>query len=177
MGSTKTNKILTGFTIVELLVTIVVIGILAAIVIVAYNGTQAKSYDVSIQSDLENMAGQFEGYRIQNDPINNPYHQFPSSETTLDTLDIKAAKNAYALSVNYNMIYCLQTSGTDAYQAYALIAQSKSGKVFMITQDGFKTNNLTVTDLTVSLCSTLGMSLISNGMSSPNTWQAWVQNN
>ena len=41
-----------GFTIVELLIVIVVIGILAAIVIVAFNGVQQRARTASAQSDL-----------------------------------------------------------------------------------------------------------------------------
>ena len=44
-----------GFTIVELLIVIVVIGILAAITIVAYNGVQERSKTVRVQSDLRNL--------------------------------------------------------------------------------------------------------------------------
>lgn len=43
-----------GFTIVELLVVIVVIGILATITIVAYTGIQAKARDAALTSDLTN---------------------------------------------------------------------------------------------------------------------------
>lgn len=45
----RTNR---GFTIVELLIVIVVIGILAAITIVAYNGIQARASNAKISSDL-----------------------------------------------------------------------------------------------------------------------------
>jgi len=46
------KKTTSGFTIVELLIVIVVIGILAAITIVAYNGVQARSRDATRKSDL-----------------------------------------------------------------------------------------------------------------------------
>ena len=45
-----------GFTIVELLIVIVVIGILAAITIVAFNGVQQKAATAAVQSDLTQNA-------------------------------------------------------------------------------------------------------------------------
>lgn len=45
-----------GFTIIELLIVIVVIGILAAITIIAYNGIQQKAHLAALQSDLSNAA-------------------------------------------------------------------------------------------------------------------------
>ena len=44
-----------GFTIVELLIVIVVIGILAAIVIVAYNGIQDRSRNTRYQTDAQSL--------------------------------------------------------------------------------------------------------------------------
>ncbi|RYZ85786.1 MAG: prepilin-type N-terminal cleavage/methylation domain-containing protein, partial [Moraxellaceae bacterium] len=41
-----------GFTIVELLIVIVVIGILAAIVIVGYQGVTKRANDTAVRSDL-----------------------------------------------------------------------------------------------------------------------------
>ena len=41
-----------GFTIVELLIVIVVIGVLAAITIVAYNGIQSRARDSARVSDI-----------------------------------------------------------------------------------------------------------------------------
>lgn len=49
-----------GFTIVELLIVIVVIGILAAISIVAYNGIQTRAADTATKSDIGNAAKQLE---------------------------------------------------------------------------------------------------------------------
>lgn len=53
-----------GFTIVELLIVIVVIGILAAITIVAYNGVQQRARDAQRKSDLATIAKSLELYNI-----------------------------------------------------------------------------------------------------------------
>ena len=47
----------TGFTIVELIIVIVVIGILATIVVVAYSGIQSSARDASLLSDLDALDG------------------------------------------------------------------------------------------------------------------------
>jgi prepilin-type N-terminal cleavage/methylation domain-containing protein len=59
----KTNR---GFTIVELLIVIVVIGILAALVIVTYNGIQQKARDTERKTDVNAIHGQVEAYYAQN---------------------------------------------------------------------------------------------------------------
>lgn len=50
-----TKNIPQGFTIVELLIVIVVIGILAAITIVAYNGIQARATDARMMSGVSQL--------------------------------------------------------------------------------------------------------------------------
>lgn len=64
-----------GFTIVELLIVIVVIAILAAITIVAYNGIQQRARDAQRLADITSIAKALEVYKAQYgrypDPVGN----------------------------------------------------------------------------------------------------------
>jgi prepilin-type N-terminal cleavage/methylation domain-containing protein len=60
------KKKTSGFTIVELLIVIVVIGILAALVITTYNGIQQKARDTERKTDINAIHGQVEAYSAQN---------------------------------------------------------------------------------------------------------------
>lgn len=53
-----------GFTIVELLIVIVVIGVLAAITIVAYNGMQARAQTSKINTDLAEFSKAIQAARL-----------------------------------------------------------------------------------------------------------------
>ena len=55
-----------GFTIVELLIVIVVIGILALLVITTYSGIQAKARNSKRASDVKSLQTQIEAYFSQN---------------------------------------------------------------------------------------------------------------
>lgn len=55
-----------GFTIVELLIVIVVIGILAALVITTFTGIQQKARDTERTTDIKAIHGQVEAYYAQN---------------------------------------------------------------------------------------------------------------
>lgn len=58
----KQIKNQSGFTIVELLIVIVVIGILAALVITTFTGIQKKARDTERQTDIKAIHGQLEAY-------------------------------------------------------------------------------------------------------------------
>ena len=58
------TKAQSGFTIVELLIVIVVIGILAAITIVAFNGVQTRGYDSRRTNDVAGIKKALEMYKV-----------------------------------------------------------------------------------------------------------------
>lgn len=58
-----------GFTIVELLIVIVIIAILAAITIVAYNGIQNRAKLAQYQSDVNSIDKKIESYAVLNNGV------------------------------------------------------------------------------------------------------------
>jgi type II secretion system protein G len=64
-----------GFTIVEILIVIVIIGILAAITITAYNGTQDRARFTLMRSDLQSIIKALDMYKVDNDRYPNTVGQ------------------------------------------------------------------------------------------------------
>lgn len=102
-----------GFTIVELLIVIVIIAILAAITIVAYNGIQNRANNTSVQADLKNTYNKLLQHQVINDVI--PAHD----SATLNGLLI-ASKDSYNTTTNA-YLYCRSD------QDMAVMGLSKAG--------------------------------------------------
>ena len=116
-----------GFTIVELLVVIVVIGILAAITIVSYTGVSQKAAAASLQSDLANTSQQLKLYYVDHgtyptslDSNNCPLGSAPSPDTR----------------------YCLKSSSNNNYINYA----SNGTTFFTLAATNTNGTSYTVTD-------------------------------
>lgn len=75
-----------GFTIVELLIVIVVIAILAAISIVAYNGIQQRARDAERASEVASTQKAIEFYRVDNSSYPLPVGLTENSGYTLSAL-------------------------------------------------------------------------------------------
>jgi prepilin-type N-terminal cleavage/methylation domain-containing protein len=110
-----------GFTIVELLIVIVVIGILATITIVAYNGIQNRAKDAQADTALNQIKKSIELYRADNSvyppcgavdagctvaalatfltPTYLP--TFPASSAVLGYVRGPTANQSYAINMDY----------------------------------------------------------------------------
>lgn len=97
----------------ELLIVIVVIGILAAITIVAYNGVQNRANDTAVQADVSNYAKKIELFYVDNG-------RYPNTTGDLDSIGMSVSVNSYANHTNAVM-YCI--SGN----TWAIAGDSKSG--------------------------------------------------
>lgn len=125
----KSNK-QSGFTIVELLIVIVVIGILAAITIVAYNGITQQAVIASVSSDLKGAAKQL----AIDQTLNSAY------PTT-----VAAANNGAGLKASPGTTYQYAVNNTANPQIFCLIATSSSSTSYFITSGGAPTaGNCTV---------------------------------
>lgn len=87
MGKTKKQQ--AGFTIVELLIVIVVIGILAAITVVAYNGVQNRAKAAKISADLSLLNKAIQAARINSG--DTPLRYITNSTATASDCMSKAA--------------------------------------------------------------------------------------
>jgi prepilin-type N-terminal cleavage/methylation domain-containing protein len=94
-----------AFTIVELLIVIVVIGILAAITIVAYNGIQNRAHAATAQSDANGAKKKFLLAQVDTGLFPTTTADLPSESGT-----------TYELTVNNTVIpstFCLTATNTD----------------------------------------------------------------
>lgn len=113
-----------GFTIVELLVVMVVIGVLAAITIVSYTGISQRAISSSLQSDLDNASRQLKLFQIDNS-------NYPA---TIDCTIPDSATNKCIKSSNGTALY-YSTNNLLTPQTFNLTAINGT-QVYNISQDG-----------------------------------------
>lgn len=120
-----------GFTIVELLIVIVVIGILATLVIVTFSGIQQKARNSQRETDVNALTSHIEAYYAQtgNYPTYAQVHDGTWRSTNMKGLDPEALKDpkgndlahastgAVAGTYGYNYYPSHSTDGTECTSA------------------------------------------------------------
>ena len=127
-----------GFTIVELLVVIVVIGILAAITIVSYTGISQRARDATLKSDLTNASTQ-----VQLDYVTNGVYPltFPSAVKYSPGVGMSLSSTG---NVNSYCINGQMTSGSQIKYMYfdstsAFSRETASKMPTLVLSDGERT--------------------------------------
>ena len=140
------NRKQQGFTIVELLIVIVVIGILAALVITTFTGIQQKARNTERNTDIKALHGQIEAYYAQNGRYPTLANLNDSTWRTANvkgldgealkdpkgsasTLAAAAAANTYSYAVTASDATACDNSTKDCAQ-YTLTATLEGGGTF-----------------------------------------------
>lgn len=180
----RKNHKSSAFTIVELLIVIVVIGILAAIVIVAFNGVQQRAKDTSIRSELQQMAKKMELFKVDNG-------RYPESASELDALGLKLNKGNYQLdsggSPRNNLYYITSNAAhpDGARQHYAVgtvplgaltstICMS-DGEIIVGSCGGGDSTRALIKNLSAPGNALTETSWTSTGHSSTTGWESWTE--
>lgn len=114
------KRTMSGFTIVELLIVIVVIAILAAISTIAYRGIQNRAYDTTVEADIANAIKKLELFKATEGHYPRNRAEFPGG--------FKFSKAAYDDGTTNNIYYLADLEN----DRYGLGLRSKSGRGYII---------------------------------------------
>lgn len=165
-----------AFTIVELLVVIVVIGILAAITIVSYNGVTNRAIIASLQSDLANNSKQLDIFQIEHDSFpltincaipdsdTNKCIKSSTGSTFLYYVD-NSLENPYFCLTNINgdYSYSIDSSGLSASFMYCPVLHLDANNPDSYPGSGDKWSDLSSNNNDITLYNGVGFDSSSGG--------------
>lgn len=153
-----------GFTIVELLIVIVVLGVLAAIVITNLSDVQDRANETSVTNDLKSIAKQVELYKVD-------IGRYPST-SQIDSLKIRVNKAAYGVNpTGATGFYCVNSAGT----AFAIVTRVKSLMILKYNSIDARTSQYSGSQTAPQLCTDAGvptstyLAFTNNG-----SWNSWI---
>ena len=155
-----------GFTIVELLIVIVVVAVLAAVTVVAYNGMQSRALDSTILSNLANIKRKLELKKVD-------LGHYP--QTGAEMSDLKADKGVLDTTQN-NFYYCVDKVNDQ----YAVGMRSKRMKGFILISNASLQEGVTVYGS--NTCATIGKTFVTDATtyatmgydSATTNWASWT---
>ena len=131
-----------AFTIVELLVVIVVIGILAAITIVSYTGLSSKANVASLQSDLSSAKKQLALYQVE-------HSTFPTSLTADGNKYCPTGGTEYCFKTSTGNTFTY-SSPVSPYQTYIMDAiNTASTTKYRVTNDSAPVSAMPTDTITI----------------------------
>lgn len=119
------HKTKLGFTIVELLVVVVVIGVLAAITIVSYTGISSRAVASSLQSDLTNASQQLKLFQVDNS-------YFP---TSINCAQPDSGTNKCIKASSGNSYTDFQVDNTPSSPSFCVSLTNTNGTSYRIIND------------------------------------------
>lgn len=122
-----------AFTIVELLVVIVVIGILATITLITYRGISQKAIDASVISDLDNTSKRLKLFQIENS-------NYPADISKLTSCPTPVAGSLCVKTSPGNTFGIFYVDNTTSPQTFCLTIKNGSATVKNINNDGIITD-------------------------------------
>jgi prepilin-type N-terminal cleavage/methylation domain-containing protein len=137
-----------GFTLVELVITIVVIGLLAIISIVSYNGVKSNAIDVGVRSDLDSLDGIESQYGLANGVVGKSWYSGSGADSDLkftpspgNVIDIVIGGTDYCIR-GYN------TKGNKNSITNAFTKESSPGACGTLAPSSIALNDVTPTTWT-----------------------------
>jgi len=116
-----------GFTIVEILIVISIIGILAAVTIIAYNGVQQKARDTAVLSDTDAVASEMTRYSVNNNGVFGSSLAWYSPSGTNTNIKVTPSSGNIIDVVATDTAYCIRVYNLGASQYKSLATALKKG--------------------------------------------------